>query len=262
MATVHGFCPRSPDVPRIDALPVKEDPFPSEGVLNVKISLFTATMVAALFVGGLVAPTQAQVPAAPAAAAAPTGTRVAVIDIPYIFMNHTRFKAAIDAIKKDIDAYKEFVTEEQKRIRTESEKLEGFKPGSPEYKQMEENLARMKVELQLEGAKRQKDFMEREAGVYFNAYREVENAVAEFAQRNRIGLVLRFSAEDMDSTKRESIMQGINRIVVYQDHLNITELILARLNGSPATAGAGAAKPGTTAPSTSKVPVIPPRNLK
>ncbi len=38
----------------------------------------------------------------------------------------------------------------------------------------------------------------------------------------------------MDPTKRESIMQGINRFVVYQDRLNITDIVLDMVNrGTP-----------------------------
>ncbi|MCH5376400.1 MAG: hypothetical protein JJ992_20725, partial [Planctomycetes bacterium] len=96
------------------------------------------------------------------------------------------------------------------------------------------SIARLKLEVQLKSAKLQKEFMEREAQVYFNAYREVEAIVGDFAKRNRIGLVLRYNGEEMDPSQRDSIMQGINRIVIYQDRLNITEMILDQLNrGTP-----------------------------
>jgi len=193
-------------------------------VLNVRTTICTATVVAILLSLGLAAPQ----------ASAQTGTNVAVIDIPYIFKNFTRFKQSIDDIKKDIDNYKQYVDEQQKKLRAEAEKLELYRPGTKEYKDVEESIARLKLEVQLESAKRQKEFMEREAQVYFNAYREVEAAVTDFAQRNRIGLVLRFSSEEMDPSQRDSIMQGINRIVVYQDRLDITNMILDLLNrGTP-----------------------------
>jgi hypothetical protein len=55
----------------------------------------------------------------------------------------------------------------------------------------------------------------------------------------------------MDPTKRESIMQGINRFVVYQDRLNITEMVLDMVNRGTPTPNDGMAKrPG---------PPIPPR---
>ena len=215
--------------------------FSTQGVLNVKTSLCSAALAAALLACGLAAnPAYGQT----------GGTAVAVIDVPYIFKNHVRFQQQIEDIKKDIDAYKEVVTQQQTQLRTESEKLNQFKPGTREYKDAEENIARMRVEFQLDSAKRQKEFMEREAKIYFNVYKEVEAAVADFATRNRVGLVLRYSAEDMDPSKRESIMQGINRFVIYQNRLNITDLILDTLNrGTPA------AVPG---PSTATAPAVAP----
>jgi Skp family chaperone for outer membrane proteins len=178
---------------------------------------------------------------------AQTGTNVAVIDIPYIFKNFTRFTQAIDDIKKDIDEYKNVVKNQQDQLRVETQKLELYKPGTKEYRDQEEKITQMRLQFQLESTKRQKEFMEREGQAYFTAYREVERVVAEFAQRNRIGLVLRFSAEEMDPTQRDSIMQGINQMVVYQDRLNITEAILEQLNR------------GTPAVRQAQQPVIPPR---
>jgi Skp family chaperone for outer membrane proteins len=210
-----------------------------QGVLNVKTSLCFAALAAAVLACGF---------AASPALGQTGGTAVAVIDVPYIFKNHIRFQQQIEDIKKDIDAYKDIVTQQQTQLRTESEKLNQFRAGTQEYKDVEENIARLRVEFQLDSNKRQKDFMEREAKVYFNVYREVEAAVADFAARNRVGLVLRYSAEEMDPTKRDSIMQGINRIVIYQNRLNITDLILENLNrGTPASVPS-TATPGIAPP--------------
>jgi Skp family chaperone for outer membrane proteins len=206
-------------------------------VLDVRTTICTATVVAILFSVGFAAPQ----------AHAQTGTNVAVIDIPYIFKNFTRFTQAIDDIKKDIDEYKNVVKNQQDQLRVEAQKLELYKPGTKEYRDQEEKITQMRLQFQLESTKRQKEFMEREGQAYFTAYREVERVVAEFAQRNRIGLVLRFSAEEMDPTQRDSIMQGINQMVVYQDRLNITEAILEQLNR------------GTPAVRQAQQPVIPPR---
>jgi Skp family chaperone for outer membrane proteins len=206
-------------------------------VLDVRTTICTATVVAILFSLGFAAPQ----------AHAQTGTNVAVIDIPYIFKNFTRFTQAIDDIKKDIDEYKNVVKNQQDQLRVEAQKLELYKPGTKEYRDQEEKITQMRLQFQLESTKRQKEFMEREGQAYFTAYREVERVVAEFAQRNRIGLVLRFSAEEMDPTQRDSIMQGINQMVVYQDRLNITEAILEQLNR------------GTPAVRQAQQPVIPPR---
>jgi Skp family chaperone for outer membrane proteins len=214
-------------------------------VLNVKNSLKFAAFAAVLVSLGLVGnPASGQT----------AGVNVAVIDVPYIFKNHLRFQQQIDDIKKDIDGYKAFITEEQQKLRSEAERLEQFRPGTKEYREIEESIARMRVELQVQGAQRQKDFMEREAKAYYNLYREIEQAVADVAGRYRIGLVLRHTNEEMDPTKRESIMQGINKIVVYQSRLDITNHVLDALNrGTPPPPPGGEVSNRTTGPP------IPPR---
>ncbi len=228
----------------------RKTPF-KQGVLIVKTSLCYAAVAALLLSVVLNAGT---VHAQTTPTSAPTSA--AVVDIPYIFKNHIRFQQAINDIKKDIDGYQEMLKQEQQKMRVEAEKASQYKPGTQEYKKIEESVARMKVELQLEGAKRQKDFMEQEARAYFTAYKEVEAAVGEFAVRHRVTLVLRYSGEQMDPTKRESIMQGINRFVVYQDRLNITDVVLDMVNrGTPQPRQAT----GGTTPTRPSFPVGPRR---
>jgi hypothetical protein len=92
--------------------------------------------------------------------------------------------------------------------------------------------------------------MDREALVYYNNYRDIEAAVAEFAQRYGIALVIRYTSEPMDPAKKETIMQGINRMVIYQSRLDITQNILGILNAGP-TANKTGPRPSA--------PQIPPR---
>jgi len=186
---------------------------------DVKTILYFATVVAVLSSLGFV--TQSTYGQA-------AGTRVAVIDVPYIFKNYTGFKAEVEKIQKDMNAFRQWVAEENQKIRAETKKLELYKTGSAEYKQTEEEIARMQMTHRLEGAKREREFMEREAKLYFDLYKRIEAAVADFALRNQIGLVLRFSGEDIDPADRKSIMLGVNRQVVYQSRLDITSIILKK----------------------------------
>lgn len=195
-----------------------------QGALNVKISLQFATLVATVLSIFL---TSGQLHAQ-------KGTNVAVLDVGEVFEHHASFKANMEAIKSEIEAFENTVKAERKRLTTESEKLKDFNAGSPEYKQIETRLAGMSADLQVRMQLKRKEFLEREAQVYFQAYNDVVATVAEFSQRYGIGLVLRFNGKQMDATKRDSVLQGVNRAVVYQNKLNITSQIIERLNrGAP-----------------------------
>jgi Skp family chaperone for outer membrane proteins len=233
----------------------------------VKVSPLWATLVAGLcstmFLAtpawGQVGNPAARPPAASAPTAAPaTGTNVAVIDIAFIFKHHARFNAKMEEIKKGIESYEAEMQGTQREFNQAREALATFTPGSREYKQKEEELARMQSQVQVNVALKRKEFLEEEARVYFTVYKEVEESVALFAQRWRIGLVLRYNREEMKPDSRESVLQGVNRAVVYHGGLDITDQILSELNRGaipPATSGQG--QPAPQIPPTARQPVIP-----
>jgi Skp family chaperone for outer membrane proteins len=186
----------------------------------VKTTLYSATLVAVLFsLGFATQSTYAQT----------AGTRVAVIDIPYILKSYPPFKAELEKSQKNLNDHRRWQGEENQKIRAEMGKLRQFKTGSPEYKAAEEGIAEMQLRLRLESAKREKAFVEAEAQAYYNTYKKIESVVADFAFRNQIGLVVRFNREEIDPANTRSIMSGVNRFVVFQNRLDITDLVLDAL---------------------------------
>ena len=173
----------------------------------------------------------------------PSTTPVAVIDIGHIFKNHPRFKQAMENVKKQVEASDEKFRARTKDIESRAKQLKTYKPDSAEYKQLEAETARLQAQIQADMALKRKEFMLKEAEVYYAIYNEVLAEVKAFADNHRVGLVLRFSADKIDPADRNSVLQGVNRPVVYQRNLNITHDILDRLqrrSGSARTAQAPA----------------------
>lgn len=188
-------------------------------------------------------------------AAAPARRRspIAVVDVGYIFKNHNGFKGAMDRMKQEVDGYEAQLRSQQDTLMKEKERLNEFRPGSTEYDQLERSLADRAAKMQVDMQMKRKEFLEREARVYFEVYQQVEGAVREFAEMNGVELVLRYSAEPMDPQNRQSILQGVNRPLVYHRDLDITGEVLDRLNRARVSdqrgaAGAGAPPAGAAAP--------------
>jgi Skp family chaperone for outer membrane proteins len=172
------------------------------------------------------APAAAQPPRA--AAAPPT---IAVIDIAKVFKGHLRFNAMMGDIKKDIENFDAYVKNESTKLKAMGETLAQYKSGSLEYKQKEEEAAKLTSELQVKVGLKKKELLEQEARVYFQVYRELEQKVAVFSQQYGISLVLRFNSEDMKEEDRNSVLQGVNRAVVYYNpQYDITNYVLTELN--------------------------------
>ena len=210
--------------------------------ITIPVATFVAsTLLISISIGLAQGPARTSTPPRPS-----NGTAVAVIDINFIFKNHLRFKESMDKIKKDIEAFEAYLREERNKITSKTEQLRGLPAGTAGYQDLETEIAGMHTQLSLKTGRKRKEILEREAKVYYNAYQEIEERVALFADQYSIGLVLRFNSEPIDSTKRESVLQGINHAVVFQRNLNITNYILDELN-----------RGGTGPPRVSNRPQIP-----
>ena len=158
---------------------------------------------------------------------------VAVIDISRIFKEHQRFRASLENMKKDVETAEAGLrkdAEDIKKMVANLQKDSPFAPGSPQYKQQEELIATKQAQIQLKMNLQKKEFMEREAKIYYQVYTEIEKEVAMFAQRYGINLVLRYNKVDMSPENRQQVLAGVNRAVVYQNKIDITDDILRKLN--------------------------------
>jgi Skp family chaperone for outer membrane proteins len=205
-------------------------------------------------------PAAAGAPLAPQVPA-PVGTSVVVIDIAFIFKNHVRFNARMNEIKTDIEAFEAQIKSEQQALATRGEQLKQYAPSSQEYRNLETEIAKAGADMQVKVGMKRKDFLEREARVYYEVYQEIYQTVAVFCQRNSIRLVLRFNGDDMKPDDRASVLQGVNRAVVFQQNLDITTDILKLLNPNPAVAGRPGPQPGPQ-PLINQPPVGPPNGAR
>jgi hypothetical protein len=108
------------------------------------------------------------------------------------------------------------------------------KPGSPEFKQLDESLARLKAEFSIKQGTVRRDFLEKEALVYYTSYNQVSAAVKAYADKNNIGMVLRFTGDDEIADKsatpdREAVMRLIMQPIIHQNHIDITPDVLMML---------------------------------
>lgn len=208
----------------------------------MRMSVVQATFVASVLcvgVGLLLAQGRSPTPPPPSTGTQPAagGVNVVVIDIGYIFRNFQRFKTQMEAIKQEYDQFETHVRQQRDLMTKKAEQLKALPAGSPEYAALEEQLADFQTKMRLEISRKQKERMEQEAKIYYNAYKEIEMRVNQFADQYRIDLVLRFSSDEMDVSKPESILQGINRNVIFHRSLNITNHILDILNRGTPPAG-------------------------
>jgi Skp family chaperone for outer membrane proteins len=183
----------------------------------------------------------ATAPTAQAQAPNPAGANtqryhIAVVDIGYIFKNHKRHQDAIEKMKSEMSSTEAELKSDSEKIRQMEEQRNSFKVGTKEYKDLDEELARNIADFKLKMDRLRKDFMDREAQMYYQTYLEVSEAIKYYAQRHDIALVLRFNGDKVDPARREDVQRAINSSVVFQNQIDITPDILALINRDQAGA--------------------------
>jgi Skp family chaperone for outer membrane proteins len=185
---------------------------------------------------------QAQQQAGPGGNAGRYG--IAVVDISFIFKNYPQFTNQIEALKKEMETADGQLKADRDRIVSMEEQRNTLKPGTEQFKQLDEELARQKAEFSIKQGTVRRDFLEREAKVYYQTYNAVSDAVKHYAQQQNIGLVLRFNGDAVDPNQREDVMRAIMQPIVHQSNIDITPDVLLVLGvdvrRTPAAAGAAA----------------------
>ena len=152
----------------------------------------------------------------------------------------------MEAIKADIQQAEVKLKASREGIQAKEAQAKDYQPSSPEFKQLDEDLARLKADFNIKAGRTRKDFQEREAKVYYQTYLQVSQTVQYFAQQNNIGLVLRFNGDSINPENPKAILNAINKPVVSQNNIDITPDVLALLNrgGSPGGVAPAASRAG------------------
>ncbi|OHB65703.1 MAG: hypothetical protein A2V70_12525 [Planctomycetes bacterium RBG_13_63_9] len=190
-----------------------------------------ALATSVLSIGLIAAYGVAQGPPARTSGPAVGGLNIALLDVSYIFKNHNRFKAMMDDMKADVERAEAGIKTDQETIQNLAEKLNAYRKGTPDYKNLSEEITRRRGELSVKVQLQKEEFLQSEAKIYCNVYQEIQQEVNYHAAASGINMVLRFNGDPVDATKPETVIRGINGPVVwYAKERDITPIILERLN--------------------------------
>ena len=164
------------------------------------------------------------------------GMNVALLDVGYIFKNHPRFQQQMDAMKAQVAQIEQSLKQQQQQIQASAKTISAFKPGTPQYKQIEEQTTKQLADLKVKTQLQRKEIMENEAKIYLATYQQVHAAVQGYAKKNRIDLVLRYDREAASDTNADprGTLKIINRPIIYHDALDISDAILVQFGGGVA----------------------------
>ena len=154
------------------------------------------------------------------------GGMVAVLDVAKVFEGNEVFNNRMEAIKAEANQFKSEMEAEQVAIQQQAEGLKTLNQGSPEFNSLQAELEQKTATLRTKAQQTNTALLNKEAKIYYDTYQQMQTVVADLASKYNITLVIRWDSKPIDPAKRDEVIKGVNRNIVYQKDLDLTSLVI------------------------------------
>ena len=167
----------------------------------------------------------------------------ALVDMSGVVQNSTRLKQEMDKLKAQYQAKAEELKKESERGNKLTEDARKLPANSPERKDAEQKVLKLRADFELHGKRINDDTREQEAKIVFGMLRDLQDELTRHAQANGEQLILRYDRTPADLNSSQAILAEIQKPIVYQRGMEITQPIVDALNRRAPAPVAGRAAP-------------------
>jgi Skp family chaperone for outer membrane proteins len=157
-------------------------------------------------------------------------TRIALIDMARVFKTSREFERKRDELKEEITAEEETARKLQNGVTELQRRFDTSEIGTEEHLDLEKALKRKTGEFEAYRQKAQRTFLKKESAIYLEIYQQVAAEIAKYAENHGIDLVIRFNSEPIKLEDPQKLLESMNRQVVYENRLDITDEIIVAVN--------------------------------
>jgi hypothetical protein len=195
--------------------------------------------MSAVFFGGVLSERCGQMMAAPEGEVPKLpATTMAFIDVAYIFKNHKAFNDQMAALGQKAQAIQQQHAATEAQLNLLKARAEQT-TDKAEKQKLEADLARQFADHQVFIRTNQRDVTDQEARIYYETFVLLQEETKKYCRARGIHVAMRTTRDAIKPDDRNSVLQGLNRAVVFSDAPDISDDMLKALN---AAAEARAAK--------------------
>ncbi|HZL90599.1 MAG TPA: OmpH family outer membrane protein [Pirellulaceae bacterium] len=155
---------------------------------------------------------------------------VAVLNLDALFKEDPQVVQGLADLKQEAAEIDEKVKLRQTELEAVGSDARKAQPGSQEQRRLQQEFLKLNNELQQYINRERAGVQMKEAKIYLTAYREIESVVKEYCKEKGIKLVIRQQSTSLDENQpAQEIVKALNRLVIYEDGLDITDDIRTRL---------------------------------
>jgi Skp family chaperone for outer membrane proteins len=160
----------------------------------------------------------------------PPAFPVAVVDMARVLNGYKQLTERKEEQQKLFQKAEESAKQRVEEAKRLQEELKAAKEGSAEHKRLFEELQAKSKEFQQFRGQQQQALVEAQSKMLLWAYERVVEQVQQYADAHQIKLVMQINPIPVEGKPPQEIIAGINRQVIYQNSLDITDEILQALN--------------------------------
>jgi Skp family chaperone for outer membrane proteins len=166
----------------------------------------------------------------PAAAQETPALPVAVLNLDVLFKEDRGVTNALARLRAEAQELDKTVALRQAELEAVQADLRKAQPGSADFRKLQQEVIKLTGELQQFIQRERANVQLKEAKIYLAAYRDIEEVVKEYCKQRGIKLVIRQQTTSLaEDQPAQEIVKALNRIVIFEEGLDITEEIHKRV---------------------------------
>jgi len=167
-------------------------------------------------------------------AAAADPPAVGIVNLDKLFKTHKPFQDKLTPLKDEAKELDKKLQVRQAEFDKVVADLGKAAPGSPEFSRLQQTAQKLNTDLQRFIATERGNLQTKEASLYVTFYKQVDAEIAKLAKAKGLKLVIRDQDASFDEKQQvNDLLKTLNRTVLYQDGLDITDDLLKALGSAP-----------------------------
>jgi Skp family chaperone for outer membrane proteins len=160
---------------------------------------------------------------------------IATVNVDRILRDYKPLNDKIDPLKAEAKELEATIQVRQAELENVGNQLRQVQPGSADHQKLQIQIVKMQTDLQRHIATSRNSLQTREATIYLAFFRQLDAEISKLAKSRGIKLVLRqYESSFDDGQSLQDVAKALNRGILYEEGLDITDEILEALKSAPA----------------------------
>lgn len=163
---------------------------------------------------------------------------IALVNVDRILKDYKPLNDKLAPLKAEAKEFEAALQVRQAELETVGNQIRQVQPGSPDHQRLQIQAVKMQNDLQRFIATSRNELQTKEATVYLAFFRHLDGEIAKYAKANHLKLVIRQHQTSFeDGQSLQDVAKALNRQILFEDGLDITDQILEalRASGPPST---------------------------